>query len=114
MRQENHTKRRTAEPHPMRVTDLIDVQKDAIVSREMLKCVGGGVTVFAFDQGQGLSEHTVSHEAAVHVLEGEFEISIAGKLMVVREGEMVLMPANKPHAVKANQGSKMILVMVSN
>jgi len=114
MIKKNHVEKRTTEPHPMRVMDLIDVQKDAIVSREILKCHGGSVTVFAFDHGQGLSEHTVPHEAAVHVLEGEFEISVAGKRLVVREGEMVLMPANKPHAVKATQSSKMILVMIKN
>jgi quercetin dioxygenase-like cupin family protein len=114
MIRKNHVKKRGAEPHPMRVMDLIDVQKDAVVSREILECDGGSVTVFAFDQDQGLSEHSVPHEAAVHVLKGEFEISIAGKAVAVKEGEMLIMPANKPHAVKALQNSKMILVMIKN
>jgi quercetin dioxygenase-like cupin family protein len=114
MMQKDRVEKRAAKPQPIRAMDLIDYQKDAVVSREILKCNGGSVTVFAFDQAEGLSEHTVPHEAVVHVLEGEFEISIAGKAMVVREGEMLIMPANKPHAVKALQNSKMILVMIKN
>jgi quercetin dioxygenase-like cupin family protein len=91
---------------------LIDYQKDAIVSREIVKQKTGSVTVFAFDAGQGLSEHTAPFDALVHVLDGEAEITIAGKCHRVKAGELILMPAGKPHALKAVQRFKMMLVMI--
>ena len=95
-----------------RPADLVDYQADAIVSREVLKKPTGSVTLFAFDAGQGLSEHTAPFDALVHVLDGEAEISIAGKRHQVRAGELILMPANRPHALKAVQRFKMMLVMI--
>ena len=95
-----------------KVADLVNYQEGSIVSREIVKKPTGTVTVFAFDQGQGLSAHTAPFDALVQVLEGEVEITIAGKLHRVRGGEMILMPAQQPHALKAMQRFKMILTMI--
>ena len=97
---------------PHRVVDMIDYQAGAIVSREVVKGKTGTVTVFAFDEGQGLSEHTAPFDALAHVLDGEAEITISGKAHQVRAGEMIIMPANKPHALKAVCRFKMMLVMI--
>jgi len=97
---------------PHQIVDLIDYQAGAIVSREILKAKTGTVTVFAFDEGQGLSEHTAPFDALTHVLDGEAEITISGKAHQVRAGELIIMPANKPHALKAVRRFKMMLVMI--
>jgi quercetin dioxygenase-like cupin family protein len=97
---------------PANAAGLIDYQKDAIVSREIVKQKTGSVTVFAFDAGQGLSEHTAPFDALVQVLDGEAEIAIAGKRHRVKAGELILMPAGQPHALKAVQRFKMMLVMI--
>jgi quercetin dioxygenase-like cupin family protein len=91
---------------------LVEYQEGAIVSREILKQKTGSVTLFAFDAGQGLSEHTAPFDALVQVLDGEAEITIAGKRHRVRAGELILMPAGKPHAVKARLRFKMMLTML--
>ena len=83
-----------------------------MVSREVLKKGTGTVTVFAFDAGQGLSEHTAPFDALVHVLDGEAEITIAGTARTVRAGDIIIMPANKPHALSAVQRFKMMLIMI--
>ena len=95
-----------------KVADLVIYQEGSIVSREIVKKPTGTVTVFAFDEGQGLSEHTAPFDALVHVLEGEVEITIAGKLHRVQSGQMILMPAQQPHALKAMHRFKMILTMI--
>jgi quercetin dioxygenase-like cupin family protein len=95
-----------------KTAELIDYQSGSIVSREILKGTTGKVTLFAFDQGEGLSEHTSPFDALVQVLEGEVEISISGKSHRVGEGEMILMPASQPHALKALKRFKMILTMI--
>lgn len=82
------------------------------MSRTVLKKGAGTVTVFAFDEGQELSEHTVPHDALVHVLDGETEISISGKWHKVKAGEMIIMPASQPHGVKASKRFKMVLTMM--
>jgi quercetin dioxygenase-like cupin family protein len=92
--------------------DLVDYQSDAIVSREIVRKKTGSVTLFAFDAGQGLSEHTAPFDALVQVLDGEAEITIAGKRHRVSAGELILMPANRPHALKAVQRFKMMLIMI--
>ena len=92
--------------------ELAAYQEGAIVSRTLLKANGGTVTLFAFDQGQSLSEHTVPFDALVQVLDGEAELIIGGKSAVARAGQTVLMPANVPHAVNATQRFKMLLTMV--
>lgn len=90
----------------------MNYQDDSIVSREIVSKVTGNVAISAFDEGQGLREHTAPFDALVNVLEGEVEISIAGKLHRLRTGEMILMPANQPHALKAQTRFKMILTMI--
>ena len=92
--------------------DLVDYQPGSIVSREILKKTTGKVTLFAFDAEEGLSEHTSPFDALVQILEGEAEITIAGKPNHVGEGEMILMPANQPHALKALKRFKMVLTMI--
>jgi quercetin dioxygenase-like cupin family protein len=92
--------------------ELASYQDGAVVSRILLKRAGGSVTLFAFDGGQSLSEHTAPFDAVAHVLEGEAEITIAGKPLEVSAGETVLMPANQPHAVKARTPFKMLLTMI--
>jgi quercetin dioxygenase-like cupin family protein len=96
----------------VRLVDMIQYQTGAVVSRTILDKKTGTVTLFAFDQGQGLSEHTAPFDAMVHVIDGEAEISIEGQPHGVKAGEMILMPANHPHAVRAIQRFKMLLVMI--
>jgi quercetin dioxygenase-like cupin family protein len=100
------------ESKPARLIDLLAYQEDAIVSREVIKKKTGSVTLFAFDDGQGLSEHTAPFDALVCVLEGEVNITIAGTLHRVRTGEMILMPAGRPHALQAQGRFKMLLTMI--
>jgi quercetin dioxygenase-like cupin family protein len=95
-----------------RTAELVNYQDGAIVSRELVKKPTGTVTVFAFDEGQGLSEHTAPFDALVQVLEGEVEITISGKPHHVTGGEMILMPAHQPHALKAFTRFKMMLTMI--
>jgi len=91
---------------------LVDYQEGAVVSREVINKSTGTVTVFAFDAGQGLSEHTAPFDALVQVLDGEVEIRIAGIPHRLQEGEMIIMPAGKPHALKALARFKMLLVII--
>jgi quercetin dioxygenase-like cupin family protein len=95
-----------------RGADLVDYQVDSVVSRTILDKKTGTVTLFAFDRGQGLSEHTAPFDALVHLLDGEAEITISGKALRLKEGEMVIMPANQPHALRAIEKFKMILTMI--
>lgn len=92
--------------------NLTDYQDGSVVSKEILKKETGTVTLFAFDRGQGLSEHTAPFDALVCILDGTAEIIIAGKSNIVREGEMIIMPAHEPHELKANEQFKMMLVMI--
>ena len=96
----------------MRSEDLVSYQEGSVVSRMIVKRDTGNVTLFAFDQGQGLSEHTAPFDALAHVLEGEAEIVISGKPLKVKVGEMVVMPANQPHALTAVTKFKMLLTMI--
>ena len=92
--------------------DLLQYQDGSIVSRVLLKNKGGTVTLFAFDTGEGLSEHTAPFDALVVVTDGEAEVEIAGESFKVRQGETIILPANQPHAVKATAKFKMILIMI--
>ena len=92
--------------------DLVDYQAGSVVSREIIGKKTGSVTLFAFDAGQGLSEHTAPFDALVNVLDGEVEIVIDGKPSLLRQGEMIIMPANHPHSLKAISRFKMVLTMV--
>ncbi len=96
----------------VRVTELVSYQDSAVANREIMKKPTGSVTLFAFDEGQGLKEHTVPFDALVQVLEGEAEISIAGKPHRLQGGEMILLPANQPHALNALKRFKMILTRI--
>ena len=94
------------------VAGLIACQEGSIVSRAVIDKPNGTVTVFAFDKDQALSEHTAPYDAIVHVLDGEVEVTISGKPSVVKPGEMIVMPAEAPHALKALTPFKMMLIMV--
>ena len=96
----------------MKLKDIAAYQDHSVVSREIIGKPSGTMTVFAFDEGEGLSEHTAPFDAAVYILEGEAEILIEGKPHVVKEGEMIIMPAHKPHALKAVTRYKMLLVLI--
>jgi quercetin dioxygenase-like cupin family protein len=95
-----------------RLVDLIAYQRGSVVSRTIVDKKTGTVTLFSFDEGQGLSEHTAPFDALVYLLDGEAEISISGKPLHLREGEMVIMPANQSHALKAEKRFKMLLTMI--
>ena len=94
--------------------EMIDYRESSIVSRTIVSKDTGTVTLFAFDEGQGLSEHTAPFDALVYVIEGTTEITISGKPMTVTQGEMVIMPAREPHAVRASRKFKMMLVMIKS
>jgi quercetin dioxygenase-like cupin family protein len=96
----------------IRVVDLADYQEGAVVSRTLIDKKTGTVTLFAFAAGQGLSEHTAPFDAMVQILDGEAKIVISGRSLRVKEGEMVIMPANEPHALRAVEPFKMLLTMI--
>jgi quercetin dioxygenase-like cupin family protein len=96
------------------LNSLADYQEGTVVSRAILKKETGNVTFFAFDEGEGLSEHTAPFDAIVLVTEGEAEITISGKSNIVKSGEMIIMPANEPHALKAVEKFKMLLIMIKS
>jgi len=96
----------------VRLADLVQYHEGAVVSRTVVDKKAGTVTVFAFDAGEGLSEHTAPYDAMVYVLDGQAEVTIAGEAMAVGAGEMVVMPANRPHALRALTPFKMLLVMI--
>jgi quercetin dioxygenase-like cupin family protein len=92
----------------------VSYRKGSIVSREIINKKAGIVTIFAFDKGQGLSEHTAPFDALVYMLDGQAKINICGKPFYVKKGEMIIMPANKPHALKAVKAFKMLLIMIKS
>ncbi len=96
----------------VRLADLVNYQAGSVVSRTIVKRATGTVTLFAFDEGQGLSEHTAAFDALAHLLEGEAEITISGKGLRTTTGEAVLIPANQPHSLKALSRFKMLLTMI--
>jgi quercetin dioxygenase-like cupin family protein len=91
---------------------MVDYQTGSVVSRTLIKKDKGTVTLFAFDKGQGLSEHTAPFDAMVCVLEGKVEVTISGAPSVLSGGEMIIMPADEPHALKAVESFKMMLIMI--
>jgi quercetin dioxygenase-like cupin family protein len=94
------------------MAELIAVQTGAVVSRTLVNKKTGTLTVFAFDAGEGLSEHTAPFDALVYILEGEAEVTIGGTPLHLQSGEMVIMPADIPHALQAHTPFKMLLVMI--
>ena len=100
----------TAEPQNL--IDLVNYQEGSVVSRTLIKKKTGTVTLFAFDQDQALSEHAAPFDAMVYILDGKAEIIISGNSNILEKGNMIIMPANKPHALKAIEQFKMMLTMV--
>jgi quercetin dioxygenase-like cupin family protein len=96
----------------LKMTDLAAYQEGAVVSRQITKAEAGNVTLFAFDAGQELSEHTAPFDALVHILDGEAEVRISGISYSLAAGDAIVMPANEPHALKALKKFKMLLTMV--
>lgn len=94
------------------VASLVEYKKESIISRTILDKKCGTITVFAFGQGEGLSEHSAPFDAVVQVLDGEVEIRISGIPHILKKGQMIIMPANKPHALTASKRFKMILTMI--
>ncbi len=99
-------------PEIMNIVELLSYQPKSVLSRVLLKKNTGTITVFAFDKGEGLSEHTAPFEAFVQILDGEAEITISAKPVTLKTGEMIIMPANEPHSLKAITPFKMLLVMI--
>ena len=106
------TRTEIAGAHIFTLLDLVGYQQGSIVSRVLLKREKGNVTLFAFDEGQGLSEHTAPFVALVQGIEGEGEVTISGQPFTVKPGELILLPAQQPHAVKAVTSFKMLLTMI--
>jgi quercetin dioxygenase-like cupin family protein len=100
------------EAEAVRLVDLIVYQEGSVVSRTIIDKKAGTVTLFAFVEGEGLSEHTTPYDALVYIVDGEAEVTISGKSLVLKQGEMVVMPANKPHALRAVKRFKMVLTMI--
>jgi quercetin dioxygenase-like cupin family protein len=98
----------------MQLNKMIDYQKGAVVSRTIVKKSSGTVTLFSFDKGQGLSEHTAPFEALVYLVDGEAEIKIDGKPQRAVKGDLVVLPANQPHALQAIKKFKMMLIMIKS
>lgn len=98
----------------MDLENLVNYQDGSVVSREILKLPTGTLTVFAFSAGQGLSEHTAQFDATVYILDGEAEIKISDQIHIAKKGEMIIMPANKPHSLKAEKPFKMLLIMIKS
>ena len=99
-------------PQVARLAEMVDYQTGSVVSQEIIKGKTGTVTLFAFDQGQGLSEHTAPFDALVYLLDGEAEITIAAKPFRLTAGDMIIMPADQPHALNAVKRFKMLLTMI--
>ncbi len=97
-----------------KLTELIEYQQDSVVSKTIIKKEAGTVTLFAFAEGEGLSEHTAPYDAMVYAVDGEAEITVSARSNVLRQGEMIILPANKPHAVKAWKRFKMLLIMIKS
>ena len=97
-----------------KLADLIEYQEGSVVSRTIIDKETGTVTLFAFDEGQGLSEHTAPFDAIVYALDGVVEVTISDKKSQLTKGEMIIMPANEPHTLKATKRFKMLLTMIKS
>ena len=95
-----------------KLADLVDYQQGSVVSRTIIDKKTGTLTLFAFGEGQALSEHTAPFDALVYIIDGESEVTISGNALHLKAGEIVIMPANEPHALKAVKKFKMMLVMI--
>ena len=99
-------------PEVTRLADMVEYQDGSIVSRTLIKQNKGTVTLFAFDKDNALSEHTAPFDALVYAVDGDMEVTIAGEAFLLTAGDTILMPANRPHAVKAVSRFKMLLTMI--
>jgi quercetin dioxygenase-like cupin family protein len=97
---------------PLMITDLVEYQEHSVVSKQILNKKTGSLTLFAFDKGEGLSEHTAPYDASVLILDGKATIMIDGKPHKLEKGEMIIMPAGVPHSLKAIHPFKMLLIMI--
>jgi quercetin dioxygenase-like cupin family protein len=112
MKQEKRSVPDAELPQSGKLADLIDYQKGSVVSRTIIDKMAGTVTAFAFDKGEGLSEHTSPCEALVYIVEGEVKIKVAAQSFILEAGDMIVLPAGKPHALRGIQRFKMLLVMI--
>ncbi len=96
----------------LKLAEMVNYQEGSVVSRQITKADAGNVTLFAFDIEQGLSEHTAPFDALVHIIEGEADVTISGQPYRLIAGDVIIMPANEPHALKAIQKFKMLLTMI--
>jgi quercetin dioxygenase-like cupin family protein len=109
---ENIVSRGSLSAHAQKLKNLADYQEGSVVSKTIIDKSTGTVTFFAFDKGQGLSEHTAPYDALIYIIEGEAEITIGGKPNNLIEGEIIIMPANKSHSLQAVEKFKMLLIMI--
>ena len=100
------------ETKPENIKNLVNYQDGSVVSRTLIKKETGTVTLFAFSKGQALSEHTAPFDAMVYIIDGKAEITISNKPQIVESGQMIILPVNKPHALKAIENFKMLLIMI--
>ena len=99
-------------PQFWKLDTAIQIQPDAVVSRTLINLKNGTVTLFSFDHEQGLSEHTTPYDALVQIVDGSMNITVSGETYLVNAGEMILMPANQPHALQALSPTRMLLIMI--
>jgi quercetin dioxygenase-like cupin family protein len=112
MSQDEKNALKTGLTQPTKMANLIAYQEGSVVSRTIVDKKSGTVTLFAFDNGEGLSEHKAPFDALAYAVDGEAVVTIAGKSFVLKEGELIVMPANKTHALKATRRFKMLLMMI--
>ncbi len=110
--EQSQGKREMPAAEALSLAGMVNYQDGAVVSRALINRAAATITLFAFEEGQGLSEHTAPFDALAQVLEGEAEITVSGKPLVTKAGSAVLMPANQPHALKAVTRFKMLLTMI--
>jgi quercetin dioxygenase-like cupin family protein len=103
-----------SKPDVLSIRNLVEYQQETIVSRTIINKEAGTLTIFAFDKGQSLSEHTAPFDALLNVIEGEVEVVISGQKHNLKAGEIIIMPANEPHAVRAIEKFKMMLIMIKS
>ncbi|HAQ21867.1 MAG TPA: cupin domain-containing protein [Prolixibacteraceae bacterium] len=96
----------------LNLEEMVEYSSGGVISKQILKNQSGNITLFSFDQGQGLTEHTAPFDAVVQILDGEAEILIGGNLNLVKKGEFIIMPANVTHALQAVERFKMLLTMI--
>jgi quercetin dioxygenase-like cupin family protein len=112
MEKDNSSSTGTSPAKVFELAEMVDYQVESVVSKTLIDKGTGTVTLFAFGENQGLSEHTAPFDAMVSLLDGEAEIIISGKTYILKAGDMIIMPANEPHALKAIRPFKMMLVMI--